>query len=319
VNAAADTFTVVTENGASTPITVNSNTEFTFNNTTISVPFTSLLTSPPSNFVRGFKVHVSLVDPTANPLVADTVNIEIARYAGSISNVSTTSGFTYTRKFAAPATTPDDYTVNLDYISSSTPNGYDDNNNPVTGFKWWYFAQPTSTLDSGTTAIQDFFNNTSGLLSYGPSCIPVGLGLTTPIATQPVVGVSYANWNDPANPSNWSAQWTVLLPTPAPLSTVGVVNAGGGSFTMTPVGTGGCTPVTVDLDTTALQATLAYQVNRNSAGVITITPVADLSTLSGVLTSGTPVKLYGVPVTASGNGTIKAYVHFYFTGTAPAQ
>lgn len=317
VNAATDTFTIVTENGAaSTPIQVNSSTEFTFNNTSISVPFTTLLTTPPSNFVRGFKVHVSVVDPTANPLVANTVNIEIARYAGSISNVSTTSGFTYTRKFAAPGATTDDYTITLDYISSSTPNGYDDNNNPVSGFKWWDFAQPTSTLDSGTAAIQDFVNATSGLLSYGTTCVPAGFTTAITPTAQPVVGLSYANWNDPAAADAWSALWTVLLPTPAPLSTVGTVNAGGASFTMTPVGTNCSTPITVDLDTTSGQATLIYQVNRNSAGVITVTQATDISQF---VAGTTLVKVYGVPVAASGNGLLKAYVLFYFTGTAPTQ
>jgi hypothetical protein len=79
----------------------------------------------------------------------------------------------------------------------------------------------------------------------------------------------------------------------------------------------------VDLDTTTGQATLAYLVSRNSAGVITITSAGDLSVpanltaLDNVLsTAGTLVKVYGVPVVASGNGTIKAYVLLYFpTGT----
>jgi hypothetical protein len=272
-------------------------------------------------FVRGFKVHVNPVDPTASPLVADTINIEIARYAGSISNAST-SGFTYTRTFGATHAS-DDYTINLDYISSTTPNGYDDNNNPVTGFKWWYFAQPTSTLTSGTNAASTFVSATNGLLSYGPSCVPAGFTAAITPTAQPVVGVSYANWNDSlATANTWSAFWTVLLPTPAPLSTVGT--ASGASFTMTPVnstGTTGCsTPVTVDLDTTSGQATLVYQVNRSSSGVITVTSLGDISqtsvlgSLDTALATGTPVKVYGVPVAASGNGLLKAYVLFYFTG-----
>jgi hypothetical protein len=153
-------------------------------------------------------------------------------------------------------------------------------------------------------------------LSYGTTCVPVGLGLTTPITTQSVVSESYAAWNDPASADAWSAFWTVLLPTPAPLSTVGTVNAGGASFTMTPVGTNCSAPITVDLDTTSGQATLIYQVNRNSAGVITVTPATDISQF---VAGTTLVKVYGVPVAASGNGVLKAYVLFYFTGTAPTQ
>ena len=65
------------------------------------------------------------------------------------------------------------------------------------------------------------------------------------------------------------------------------------SFTMTPLPVASCTPVTVDLDVTPLQATLAYQVSRSSAGVITITSAGDLSVpanltaLENALTTGT--------------------------------
>ena len=331
VNPTNDTFTIVTENGTASnpPIQVTANTNFYFNNALVGTG-TSVLNNPGTTqplFVRGFKVHVNPVDPTATPLVADTVNIEIARYAGSISNATSANPyFTYTRTFDT-AHASDDYTINLDYISPSTPNGYDDNNNPITGFKWWYFAQPTSTLQSGSGAIASFESAVGGAVSYGTSCTATALGaaLSTP---QRVVGESYATWDDPANsnPDAWSAQWAVLLPTPAPLSTVGTVNAGGASFTMTPLPVASCTPVTVDLDTTALQATLAYQVSRSSAGVITITSAGDLSVpanltaLDNALTTGTLVKVYGVPVASSGNGVIKAYVLFYFpTGNGDVQ
>ena len=75
-------------------------------------------------------MHVSVDDPLATPLVAQTVDIEIARYDGVISAPSTT-GFTYTRNFVR---TTDDYTINLPYISGSSPNGKDGNGNAVTGF-----------------------------------------------------------------------------------------------------------------------------------------------------------------------------------------
>jgi hypothetical protein len=35
--------------------------------------------------VRGFKVHASVVDPLATPLVAQTIDIETAAYSGRIS------------------------------------------------------------------------------------------------------------------------------------------------------------------------------------------------------------------------------------------
>ena len=348
VNAATNppTFTILTESGtASNPIQVNTSTEFFFNNTQLSVPLTSLFTTPPTNFVRGFKVHVNPVDPTATQLVADTVNIEIARYDGAISGAGPSNpGFTYTRTFDA-AHASDDYTINLDYISDNTTNGYDDNNNPITGFKWWDFSQPTSTLNcfgggcvngannpiTGTGGFVDTVTNgvTPAAVNYGNTCVPAGFTSANFATTQPVVGQTYATWNDPADPNNaWSAQWVVLLPTPAPLSTVSSVN--GASFMMTPLPAANCTtPVTVDLDVTPGQATLAYLVSRNSAGIVTITsPAGDISvpanlaTLDASLsTAGTLVKVYGVPVAgASGNGTIKAYVLLYFVpGTGVVQ
>ena len=103
--------------------------------------------------MRGFKVHVSPGATASSP--AATVNIEIARYSGSISNASFQQPLfhLYSR---LPSDASDDYTINLDYISSSTPNGYDDNNNPVTGFKWWDFAQRNQHARSGSTAIAGF-------------------------------------------------------------------------------------------------------------------------------------------------------------------
>jgi hypothetical protein len=78
-------------------------------------------------------------------------------------------------------------------------------------------------------------------------------------------------------------------------------------------------PVTVDVSTTAQSATLVYQIDRSN-GVITITPVdittaSGLATMSAALVSGTPVKVYGVP---QADGTLKAYVLAYFTGTLPS-
>jgi hypothetical protein len=60
------------------------------------------------------------------------------------------------------------------------------------------------------------------------------------------------------------------------------------------------------------------KINR-TANVVTITPV-DITTPAGVtaITAGliatTPVKVFGVP---QANGSIKAFVVFFYTGTAP--
>ena len=79
---------------------------------------TSFLTN--KDLVRGFKIHASVVDPLASPLVAQTIDIEIARYDGGISAVNA-NNFTYTRKFN---TSTDDYTFALPYISSSIAEWY---------------------------------------------------------------------------------------------------------------------------------------------------------------------------------------------------
>jgi hypothetical protein len=74
----------------------------------------------------------------------------------------------------------------------------------------------------------------------------------------------------------------------------------------------------VNLDATSGSATLVYQVDRTN-NIVTITPVditttAGQNTLSDNLVTATPVKVYGVP---QANGSIKAYVVFYFTGVKP--
>jgi hypothetical protein len=305
-------FTILNEDGTvSNPITVNGSTQFLFNHATIATG-TGFLTSTPNNFVRGFKVHVNV--DASTPLVADTIDIEIARYAGVISGPNNT-GFTYTRTFSAPYAS-DGYNITLNYISPSTPNGENNSGAAINGFKWWYFALPTGTLDFGSTAATDFGSAVGGAVNYGSACTTSAF--TTALGSQPVTGMSYANWNDPASPNTWSAFWAVLLPTPAPLSTAS--NANGASFGMTPIGTG-CSAVTVDLSTTSGQASLVYQVNRSSTGVITVTPLditqtSNLSTLDSALASGALVKAYGVP---AATGHLKAYVLFYFSGTAPTQ
>jgi len=76
----------------------------------------------------------------------------------------------------------------------------------------------------------------------------------------------------------------------------------------------------VDVSTTAGSATLVYQVDRTNS-IVTVSPVdittaAGLATLTTTLTSGEPLKVYGVP---QGDGTLRAYVLTYFTGEMPTQ
>lgn len=306
VNATTNVMVVENEDGIGIPITVDANTQFFFRQ-----PQDALADATPiatgtgflatKNLVRGFKVHVSVVDPLAVPLVAQTVDIEIAKYDGVIS-APTQTGFVYTRNFRTPA---DDYVVTLNYLSSGTPNGVDATGNTINGFKWWYFTYPTQA-DTGSTAIPDFIAATNGSVNFG--------GTVSPIEA---VGVSYATWNDPANPNGWSARWAVLLPTPVPLGTVSTAwssTSTGGTIAMTVPG--GANAVTADLSDVAKSATLVYQIDTTN-GIVTVSPQdltssSGLATVSAALVAGTPVKVFGVP---QADGSIKAYVLFYLTGT----
>ncbi len=306
VNTSTNVMSVENEGGVPVPISVDANTQFFFR-----APQDGLADSSPiatgtgflaaQNLVRGFKVHVGVVDPLAVPLVAQTVDIEIAKYDGLISSPNGTD-FVYSRNFRTPG---DDYTVTLNYISSSTANGKDSEGNQVNGFKWWNFAYPT-LADTGGNAVSDFVSATNGSVNFGGSVQPMK-----------VWGVSYVTWNDPANPNGWSARWTVLLPTPVPLGTVSSSwsgNSNGGSIAMTVPG--GANPVTINLSSVSGSATLVYQVDTTN-GIVTITPqdltsTSGLANVSAALVAGTPVKAFGVP---QPDGTVRAYVFFYLTGT----
>ena len=302
-NAGAGTLTVENELGKRVTLTVDANTQFYFRTPASAQSDATVIGSGPgflANIVRGFKVHVSVDDPLASPLVAQTVDIEIARYDGAISNTDS-NGFTCTRKFV---NVNDDYTKTLPYISSSTANGSDPTTGAaISGFKWWNFTFPT-TVDSGANAIPDFIAATSGAVNFGGSVGQLG-----------AAGETYATWNDPAAASGWAAPWTVLLPTDVPFG-LAATSYSNGSFMMTVPG--GTTAVSVALNTTAGSATLVYQVDRTN-GVVTISPVdisttAGQNTLSQNLVTNTPVKVFGIP---QANGTIKSYVLVYFTGTLP--
>src|SRR5204862_6421748 len=128
VDTTTDVITVANESGVGVPVTVDANTQFFFRaDTTPIATGTAFLAS--HDLVRGFKVHVSVVDPLATPLVAQSIDIETAAYSGRISGANAT-GFTYTRQFARAT---DDYTVTLDYISGATANT-DPSGNSVMGF-----------------------------------------------------------------------------------------------------------------------------------------------------------------------------------------
>jgi hypothetical protein len=306
VNAANNIVTIENESGQGIALSVDANTQFFFrepqNPAVDSTPIatgTAFIAS--QNLVRGFKVHASVVDPLATPLVAQSIDIETAGYDGTLS-APTTTGFTLTRRFR---TVTDDYVHTLDYIADATANGTDDDGNAIDGFKWWNFAYPT-LLMSGTTAIPNFISATNGSVNFGGS-----------VGAVPSHGASYATWNDPANPNAWAASASILTPSTLPLGFVatGLVND---AFTMTVMG--GSTAATIDVSTASGSATLVYQVDC-TGGIVTISAI-DITTSSGLasvttgLAAGAPVKVYGVP---QADGTLKAYVLTYFTGQAPAQ
>jgi hypothetical protein len=310
VDAASGTLSIETAAGVAVPVTIAADTQFFFRQPADPKADATPIGTGPSflangQLVRGFKVQVSVLDPLASPLVAQSVDIESAVYSGEISNaLPDGTGFTYTHDFPLAS---DDYSVSLDYISATSPNGDDAGGNAIEGFKWWDFAYPTLLVD-GPNAIAQFSAAVGGGASGGFTF--AGLDLNA-------WGMSAARWADPADPTGWSVPWTILLPTPLPRGTVdtGLAND---SFTVTLAG--GTTPGTVDVRTTAGSATLVYQVDRAN-GTVTVSPIdiatsGGLATLTSALTAGTAVKVYGVPQT---DGTLAAYALLYFTGTQPGN
>jgi len=301
VDTTNDVITVERADGRGVKVLVNNNTEFFYrtpwNAQTDATPIgtgTSFLTN--KDLVRGFKIHVSVdptatlpADPTVAPYLAEAVDIEIARYDGSISSANMNT-FTYTRKFN---TSGDNYSFALPYIPSSMANGTDPSTgSAIAGFKWWNFTFPT-IVDSGSSAIPDFVNATNGTVNFGGSA-----------GAYPTWGETFATWNISA--SAWDAPWSVLLPTTVPLGTAATAYSNG-TFTMTePNGT---MAVTVNLDTVPGSATLVYQVDRTN-GIVSVSAI-DITKTAPNIPAGTPVKVYGIP---QANDTIKAYVVIFFTG-----
>ena len=303
-----NSFTVDNADGRPMVIGVNAGTQFFFRNPGTAADVTPIGTGPAfltlDNLARGFKVHVTPVDVTASPIVAATVDIESAPYDGTISDVTAT-GFALTHDFA---TARDDYAVSLSYISASTPNGSDPlTGAALTGFKYWDFAYPTQ-VTSGTSAIADFTAATAGGVAFGGTA-----------GTYRAAGLSYATWGNAADANGWSAPQAILLPTVIPHTTVAAPIAGGAtSFTI--AAAGGATPVTVDFSTATGSATLAYQIDRTN-GIVTVSP-QDLTTSAGLaaltagLQAGAKVQVSAVP---QSDGSLKAYVISYYTGTLPTN
>jgi hypothetical protein len=306
VDTTNDIVTVSSESGRGVDLVVNDSTQFFFREpqdpTVDSTPIatgTAFLTN--HELVRGFKVHASVVDPLATPLVAQSIDIETAEYDGRISAADTT-GFTVTRNFVRAT---DDYAVTLDYIAAATANGSDDSGNPITGFKWWNFAYPTVITSGAGVAIPGFISATDGSVDFGGT-----------VGAVPSHGVAFTTWNDPANPNGWAAAAAILTPSTLPLGFV-ATGLSNDAFTMTV--TGGTTAATVDVSTTAGSATLVYQVDCTN-GIVTVSPVdittsGGLATLTAGLAAGVPVKVYGVPQ----SNALKAYVLAYYTGQLPIQ
>jgi Domain of unknown function (DUF4382) len=303
VNATTDMITVEDEDGVGVPVQVNANTQFFFRapqdpaaDATPIATGTAFLTD--QDLVRGFKVHLSVVDPLANPLVAQTVDIETAAYSGTVSNANTT-GFTYTRTFVRAI---DDYSVTLDYIPSAMAE-VDPNGDAISGFDWWNFTFPTLAT-TGSTAVSSFVAATNGAVNFGGT-----------LGAMSAWGLTDAVWSTSAG--GWLAPFAILEPTPLPLGAV-VTGLNDDSFTMSV--SGGANAATITVGTESGAATLVYQVDRSN-GVVTISPV-DIATASGLttltenLTAGTPVLVSGVP---QADGTLKTYVLIYYTGMLPSM
>jgi hypothetical protein len=302
--------TIENDSGVGVPMQVDANTQFFFRQPANAVADgtaigTGLSFLTNDELVRGFKVHASVVDPLATPLVAQSIDIETAAYSGTISQANTTS-FMYTHNFPHAS---DDYAVTLDYIAAASANGNDASGAAITGYKWWNFAFPTM-VDSGSSAIADFVAATNGTVSFGGSAPQIF-----------AAGVSYARWDDPANPTGWSVAASILLPVPVPIVSVATAPATAGSgLSFTATAANGTVPVTVAVSNTGGQATLVYQVDFSN-GVVTVSPV-DITTAAGLmsftdgLAVGTKVKISGI---AQSDGTLKAYIVTYFTNTTPAD
>jgi hypothetical protein len=306
---------VESENGAPVAVAIDNATQFFFRTPAVpAADATPLATGTTfmdeNNLVRGFKVHVSYVDPPAATPVAAAVDIETARYSGTISAASS-NGFSYTHHFVASG---DDYSnVPVGYIPVDTANGNDASGNPILGFKWWYLTEPTAaytdsaaTTNATSTAVASFSGTVTGNVNFGGT-----------VGAVKAWGVS-ATIPDPAFSSNnlWDARWTVLEPTRLPKGQVVspfTVTGTAGTFSMTVTG-GNSTPVFVNLSTPTV---LVYQIDLSggvySLNLVDLTSSANQSLVAANLAAGDPVVVYGVP---QSGGTIIAYALYFTTSNA---
>jgi hypothetical protein len=135
-----------------------------------------------------------------------------------------TTDFTYTHAtFARRAMT---IQVALDYISSNTANGTDDQGNAITGYKWWNFAYPTA-LNSGSN------NAAVGRLHLRHRRLGE---LWRRGGFRAFLRAKASRFGTiPANPGGWAASATILLPSTLPLGFV-QSQLNNNSFTMTVLG-----------------------------------------------------------------------------------
>src|SRR6185437_9607333 len=298
VDAKKNTLTIEDDSGKSQTVGVNAATEFDFQGNAIGTG-TAMLAG--GLIAPGFKVHVGL---SGTRSLARTVDIEAAIFSGAISNASAT-GLTYSSQYQAPIK---NYSLALDYIAPSSPNGTDAKGQPIAGYDYWNFAFP-SEIASGPAAPQSFALATTGSLVSE--------------------GISVAHWADPVFPTGWALASTVLVPIPIGLATVtsGLVTNGAVS-TLTVLASGSATALTVQLINASGSAPLVYQMDRargngknngngngrgNGNGKVTLRPVdittsAGLDQLSTALQVGVSVRIFGLP---KADGVVQAYTLVY--------
>jgi len=131
--------------------------------------------------VRGFKVHASVVDPLATPLVAQSIDIETAAYDGKIS-APTRPASTLTRLFRM---VQDDYMYTLKYIANATAN--ERTTAAIASTDTSGGTLPTRSADERYQCHRRFRVRHDGSVNFGGSTGSV-----------PSRGTSFATWNDPA-------------------------------------------------------------------------------------------------------------------------
>jgi len=259
---------VLNSKGTPNPYTVDASTKFYFKGDVT----TDLAGGKGAAFLaqmeRYFKVHLTVVDPTATPVVAATVDIQRAEFEGNItqSPAATTSGFTYYKVFADGSTST--HTLSFD---------------PT--FSFWNFTFPATASTS-----------LAGFLSEADSSIVLNVNA----AQFMPYGSSSMNWSTAT--SGWEAINTIFMPIQISTAAQTITTAfAGTSLTVTPKDAGAL-PVTVDLDPAAQQQPLVTEYTKSGA-TVTVTTLTTAQ-WAGALTAGTKVRVYGVP---DGNGNLKAY------------